>query len=172
MARLCATVAGQWASQPFLFFFFYIWPHSRNNCRTSWVRQTNWGLGMSYAACAAYAAHQSIHLVCTSPVSMLIYERRRCLSSTMQQMAHFMGHKTSGDGGCMGYHVGENKQSGILWWRHPPRTWLNPDELAPQWDILLPLWRESWWLRPFILKSQVSGLLNSQAPCPPVLRNL
>lgn len=169
MARFCATGAGQWAAS------LYVWPLSRNKCRTSWVRQTNWGLGMSYVAYMAYAVYQSIHLVYTALSACWFMKEK--LSSTMQQMAHFMGHKARGDGDCMDYHVSETKRWDTLTGMvgHPPQTWLNPDELVPQWDVLLPLWWGSLndcdrTLR--TLTSQVSGLLNSQAPCPPVLRNL
>lgn len=101
VARLCATGAGQRAAS------LYVWPHSRNKCRTSWVRQTNWGLGMSYVAYTAYAVYQSIHLVYTALSAC--WFMKEMLSSTMQQMAHFMGHKTSADGDCMDYHVRENQ---------------------------------------------------------------
>lgn len=114
------------------------------------VRQTNWGLGMSYAAYTPHTVYQSIHLVYTvlSPCWFI----KEKLSSTMQQMAHFMGHKTRRDGDCMCYHVRVNE-----WWdaltetvKYPLWTRLNPDELAPQWDILLPLCGK-------VLISQVSG---------------
>lgn len=102
VARLCATGAGLRAAS------LYVWPLPRNICRTSWVRQTNWGLGMSYAAYTAYAVYQSIHLVYTALSACWFMKER--LSSTMQQMAHFMGHKTRwGDGDCMDYHVREKQ---------------------------------------------------------------
>lgn len=62
---------------------------------------------MSYVAYTAYAVYQSIHLVYTALSACWFMKEK--LSSTMQQMAHFMGHKTSAEGGCMDYHVRENQ---------------------------------------------------------------
>lgn len=60
-----------------------------------------------------------------SPVSMLIYEREAFHHNAANGSFHGSQNQ-AGDGDCTGYHVRENN------WRHPPRTWLNPDELVPQ----------------------------------------
>ncbi len=127
-ARFCATGAGHRVAN------LYVWPHSRIKCRTSWVKQTNWGLGMSYARYTAYAMYQSIHLVYTALSACWFMNKK--FSSTMQQMAHFMGHKTRRGWRLHVLPFQETKR-----W-DPPRTWPNPDELVPQWDLLLPLWWE------------------------------
>ncbi len=106
VARICATGAGQRAAS------LYVWPHSWNNCRTSWVRQTNWGLGMSYAAYTPYAVYQSIHLVYTA-LSVCWFMKEK-LSSTVQQMAHFMGHKTRGGVDTVGITMSEKTNGEIL----------------------------------------------------------
>lgn len=136
-ARFVQWVLG--SKQPSL----HVWPHSWNNCRTSWVRQTNRGLRMSYTAHAvAYAAYQSIHLVYKA-LSVRWFMKAK-LSSTMQRMAHFMGHKTRGDGDCMDYHVRENKQWDVLTGKvnHPPQTWLI-QIIGFLNETLLSLWWES-----------------------------
>lgn len=95
------------------------------------------------------------------------------------QMAHFMGHTTrTGERRLYGLPCQWNQMvryslTGMV--KRPLRTWLNPDELAPPWDRLIPLWWECLHgcdLALRISTGQVSGLINSQAPCPPVLRKL
>lgn len=70
----------------------YVWPNLRIKCRASWVRRANWGLGMSYVV---YAVYQSVHLVYTALSESWFMKEK--LSSTIRQMAHFMGHKTEGE---------------------------------------------------------------------------
>lgn len=64
--------------------------------------KANWGSGVSDVA---YTAYQSVHLVYTALSEYWFMKEK--LSSTMQQMAHFMGHKTKGRGGGEGWRLHE-----------------------------------------------------------------
>lgn len=117
---------------------FKVRPHSRNGYRTSWVRWTNWGLGMSYAAYMVYPMNSPCLY---SPVSMLIYKELSTLSS--KRLISWV--TKPGNGGCTGRCVKSNTNSHLYWdgTSFGCIAILRISCSSPDWDMLYVLWR--WW---------------------------